>query len=151
VVFVERKRSCDGLCNFLVAQGVQAASIHGNHEQWHREEAIKSFKAGTCRVLVATSLAARGLDIPGVEHVVNYDMPSKIETYTHRIGRTGRAGRQPATSMHAIIYPRILHRQGLATSYMVDPNRKFALVCIIYLNKARFSSYEPMFYTYVYT
>lgn len=101
IIFVERKRTCDGLCNFLCDKGQEAVSIHGKLDQWIREEALKSFKKGKARVMVATSVAARGLDVPKVEHVINYDFPSNIETYTHRIGRTGRAG-----------------FMGLATSYL---------------------------------
>lgn len=63
-----------------------------DREQREREEALTDFKTGKARILVATSVAARGLDISGVEHVVNYDMPSNIEDYVHRIGRTGRCG-----------------------------------------------------------
>ena len=65
---------------------------HSDREQREREEALSDFKAGRARVLVATSVAARGLDISGVEHVINYDMPQSIEDYVHRIGRTGRCG-----------------------------------------------------------
>ena len=65
---------------------------HSDREQREREEALMDFKSGKARILVATSVAARGLDISGVEHVINYDMPSNIEDYVHRIGRTGRCG-----------------------------------------------------------
>jgi len=65
---------------------------HSDREQREREEALQDFKSGKARILVATSVAARGLDISGVEHVINFDMPSSIEDYVHRIGRTGRCG-----------------------------------------------------------
>ena len=65
---------------------------YSDREQREREEALSDFKCGRARILVATSVAARGLDISGVEHVINYDMPSSIEDYVHRIGRTGRCG-----------------------------------------------------------
>jgi len=66
--------------------------VCSDREQREREEALQDFKSGRARILVATSVAARGLDISGVEHVINYDMPSNIEDYVHRIGRTGRCG-----------------------------------------------------------
>ena len=70
----------------------RAAAIHGNKSQTQRERALADFKAGRCRVLVATDIAARGIDIDGVTHVVNYDLPNVPESYVHRIGRTARAG-----------------------------------------------------------
>jgi ATP-dependent RNA helicase RhlE len=68
--------------------------IHGDRSQAERNTALRTFKAGTCRVMVATDVAARGLDIPGVSHVVNYDLPDDAESYIHRIGRTARMGRE---------------------------------------------------------
>ena len=76
----------------LVAAGFSAASIHGNKSQGQRERAIKAFRDGEVRVLVATDVAARGIDIPGVSHVYNFDLPEVAESYVHRIGRTARAG-----------------------------------------------------------
>jgi len=73
-------------------EGVNAISIHGDKCQDEREYALKQFKNGRCPVLVATDVAARGLDIPNVLHVINYDMPSNVDDYVHRIGRTGRCG-----------------------------------------------------------
>ena len=73
--------------------GFAATSIHGNKSQGQRDRAIAAFKAGSVRVLVATDVAARGIDIPGVGHVYNYDLPNVPENYVHRIGRTARAGR----------------------------------------------------------
>ena len=70
---------------------MKAAAIHGNKSQGARQKALKSFKAGELKVLVATDIAARGIDISGLEHVVNYELPNIAETYVHRIGRTGRA------------------------------------------------------------
>jgi ATP-dependent RNA helicase RhlE len=72
--------------------GFAATSIHGNKSQGQRDRAIAAFKAGSVRVLVATDVAARGIDIPGVGHVYNYDLPNVPENYVHRIGRTARAG-----------------------------------------------------------
>jgi len=76
----------------LVASGFQARSIHGNKSQNQREKAIAAFKRGEVRILVATDVAARGIDIPGVTHVYNYDLPEVPDIYVHRIGRTARAG-----------------------------------------------------------
>ena len=92
LIFTETKRGADGLEHFLLQQGVNATSIHGDRSQGEREEALAMFRCGRCPVLVATDVAARGLDIPNVLHVVNYDMPSSIDDYVHRIGRTGRCG-----------------------------------------------------------
>ena len=72
--------------------GVNSAAIHGNKSQSARQRALGAFKSGSIRVLVATDLAARGIDIDGVTHVINFDLPNEPESYVHRIGRTGRAG-----------------------------------------------------------
>ena len=77
----------------LVADGFDAASIHGNKSQGQRDRAIKAFRAGEIKVLVATDVAARGIDIPGVGYVINYELPEVPDNYVHRIGRTARAGR----------------------------------------------------------
>ena len=71
---------------------VRAAAIHGNKSQGARQRALESFRAGTTRVLVATDIAARGIDVDGITHVVNYELPNEPESYVHRIGRTARAG-----------------------------------------------------------
>lgn len=92
LVFVETKRKADELQWFLQNKGIPGNSIHGDRTQGEREYALNEFKEGRGNVLVATSVAARGLDIPKVQYVINYDMPSNIQSYVHRIGRTGRAG-----------------------------------------------------------
>lgn len=92
LVFGRTKHGCEKLYKTLEAKGFAAASIHGNKSQGQRERAIEAFKAGKVRVLVATDVAARGIDIPGVRHVYNYDLPNVAENYVHRIGRTARAG-----------------------------------------------------------
>lgn len=92
LVFGRTKHGCEKLYKFLEKKGFAAASIHGNKSQGQRDRAIASFKAGKVRVLVATDVAARGIDIPGVRHVYNYDLPNVAENYVHRIGRTARAG-----------------------------------------------------------
>src|SRR5210317_78552 len=91
LVFGRTKHGCDKVVRILEKKGVSAAAIHGNKSQNARQKALKGFKDGTVRVLVATDIAARGIDISGLEHVVNYELPNIPETYVHRIGRTGRA------------------------------------------------------------
>jgi ATP-dependent RNA helicase DDX3X len=92
LVFVETKRMADSLCDFLCAQRHNATSIHGDRTQREREAALHAFRTGRAPILVATAVAARGLDIPNVTHVILYDLPTDVAEYTHRIGRTGRAG-----------------------------------------------------------
>ncbi|MBO9201944.1 MULTISPECIES: DEAD/DEAH box helicase [Niastella] len=92
IVFTQMKHTADRLSRFLNESGVQAAPIHGNRSQGQREMALKNFKARKLRVLVATDIAARGIDIDKLGHVFNFDLPQVAETYVHRIGRTGRAG-----------------------------------------------------------
>ncbi|NP_001290265.1 putative ATP-dependent RNA helicase DDX4 isoform X2 [Larimichthys crocea] len=92
MVFVETKRQADFIALYLCQEDVPTTSIHGDREQRQREQALADFRSGKCPVLVATSVAARGLDIPDVQHVVNFDLPNNIDEYVHRIGRTGRCG-----------------------------------------------------------
>ncbi|MFL6763736.1 MAG: helicase-related protein, partial [Sphingomicrobium sp.] len=86
------KHGADKIVRQLEAAGIAAGAIHGNKSQAQRERALAGFKSGDMPVLVATDIAARGIDIPGVSHVVNYDLPDVPEQYVHRIGRTARAG-----------------------------------------------------------
>ncbi len=92
VVFTRTKRGAEKLTKNLCAAGVQAGAIHGNKSQNQRQRVLDAFRAGRCRVLVATDVAARGLDVDGVSHVFNFSLPDEPESYVHRIGRTGRAG-----------------------------------------------------------
>ena len=92
LVFTRTKRGADRVTRNLVGGGIRAAAIHGDKSQGHRERALGSFREGGARVLVATDIAARGIDVEGITHVVNYDVPNVPETYVHRIGRTARAG-----------------------------------------------------------
>uniref|UniRef100_A0A8C1RWZ6 RNA helicase n=1 Tax=Cyprinus carpio TaxID=7962 RepID=A0A8C1RWZ6_CYPCA len=105
LVFVETKKGADALEDFLYREGYSCTSIHGDRSQRDREEALHQFRSGRCPILVATAVAARGLDISNVKHVINFDLPSDIEEYVHRIGRTGRVG-----------------NLGLATSFFNDKN-----------------------------
>ncbi|ANQ09566.1 Rna helicase [Plasmodium coatneyi] len=106
IIFVETKRKADILERFLNSQKLNAVCIHGDKSQDERERALKLFKRGIKNMLVATDVAARGLDISNIKHVINFDLPSNIDDYIHRIGRTGRAG-----------------NIGIATSFVNDDNR----------------------------
>lgn len=92
LVFTRTKHGANKLCKKMVSSGITAAAIHGNKSQGARTKALAGFKNGSVRVLVATDIAARGLDIPLLPHVVNFEIPNISEDYVHRIGRTGRAG-----------------------------------------------------------
>ncbi|MET9243556.1 DEAD/DEAH box helicase [Nonomuraea sp. NPDC003709] len=93
MVFCETKRACDMVAEQLDTRGFAVAAVHGDLGQGQREQALRAFRNGKIDVLVATDVAARGIDIDDVTHVVNYDCPTDDKTYVHRIGRTGRAGR----------------------------------------------------------
>lgn len=120
LVFVETKKGADALDDFLHGEGWYATSIHGDRSQREREAALGSFKSGRTPILVATAVAARGLDIPNVRHVINFDMPTDIEEYVHRIGRTGRVG-----------------HTGLATSFFNEKNRNVAKDLVELLSESR--------------
>ena len=93
IVFCKMKRDVDRLATYLISQGFSAKGLHGDMEQRQREEVIKAFKSNNLEVLVATDVAARGLDVNDVSHVFNYQLPYDSEPYVHRIGRTGRGGK----------------------------------------------------------
>uniref|UniRef100_A0A6A7FVL6 RNA helicase n=2 Tax=Hirondellea gigas TaxID=1518452 RepID=A0A6A7FVL6_9CRUS len=120
LVFVETKKGADSLEDFLFRNNYPVTSIHGDRSQKEREEALRVFRNGQCPVLVATAVAARGLDIPHVKHVINFDLPSDIEEYVHRIGRTGRMG-----------------NLGLATSFFNDKNRNMVRDLVELLQEAK--------------
>lgn len=92
IVFARTKRGADKIARKLVSEGIGAEAIHGNKSQSQRVRTLAAFKNGKTLVLIATDIAARGIDVPGVELVVNYDLPNVPESYVHRIGRTARAG-----------------------------------------------------------
>ncbi|XWS72907.1 hypothetical protein CRYUN_Cryun02cG0079700 [Craigia yunnanensis] len=108
-VFVETKRGANELERWLSRNGFPAIAIHGDKMQMEREQALRSFKSGATPILVATDVASRGLDIPNIVHVINFDLPKNIDDYVHRIGRTGRAG-----------------KCGLATALFSDKNLPLA-------------------------
>lgn len=109
LIFVETKKGADSLEEYLHVNKYPVTSIHGDRSQREREEALKCFRGGECPILVATAVAARGLDIPHVKHVINFDLPSDVEEYVHRIGRTGRMG-----------------NLGVATSFFNEKNRNIS-------------------------
>ncbi len=92
IVFVQRRRSAGQVMQKLQSAGISALAIHGDKSQSQRMAALEAFRAGRIRALVATDIAARGLDVDGITHVINYELPIEAETYVHRIGRTARAG-----------------------------------------------------------
>src|SRR6056297_2618735 len=99
IVFCNRKVDVDVVAKSLKKHGFDAAPIHGDLDQSQRTRTLDGFRAGDLKILVASDVAARGLDVPSVSHVLNYDVPSHAEDYVHRIGRTGRAGREGKTMM----------------------------------------------------
>ncbi|XP_058479434.1 DEAD-box helicase 3 X-linked a isoform X2 [Solea solea] len=120
LVFVETKKGADALEDFLYREGYSCTSIHGDRSQRDREEALHQFRSGQSPILVATAVAARGLDISNVKHVINFDLPSDIEEYVHRIGRTGRVG-----------------NLGLATSFFNDKNSNITKDLLDILGEAK--------------
>jgi len=94
LVFTRTKHGADKVVKDLIKTGISAEAIHGNKSQSARERALKGFKNRSIRVLVATDIASRGIDVDKLSHVINYEIPEQAETYVHRIGRTGRAGSQ---------------------------------------------------------
>ncbi len=92
LVFTRTKHGADKVVRNLEKAGIYSEAIHGNKSQNQRERALKAFRDGKCRTLIATDIAARGIDVDGVSHVINYDLPNVAESYVHRIGRTARAG-----------------------------------------------------------
>ncbi|KAK4604366.1 hypothetical protein RGQ29_012749 [Quercus rubra] len=119
LIFVETKRGADALEHWLSLNGFPAIAIHGDKVQMERERALKSFKSGYTPILVATDVASRGLDVPHVAHVINFDLPKDIDDYVHRIGRTGRAG-----------------KSGLATAFFSDQNMPLAKALVELLQEA---------------
>jgi len=120
IVFTETKRGADYLDNYLHDRGFSSTCIHGDRNQREREDAVRLFKSGQAPILVATAVAARGLDISNVRHVINFDLPSEVDEYVHRIGRTGRAG-----------------NTGWATSFFNESNMKIAPGLVELLSEAK--------------
>lgn len=123
IVFVARKSTCNDLANRLWDDGLAVDSLHGDRPQWERTRVMAAFKNGQLRMLIATDVAARGLDVKDVGVVVNFDMPAGVngvEDYVHRIGRTGRAG-----------------QKGLAYTFFTEGDKKLATKLVEVLHKAK--------------
>ncbi|KAI9019437.1 P-loop containing nucleoside triphosphate hydrolase protein [Phycomyces nitens] len=120
LVFTETKRTADSLCEYLTFENLPATAIHGDRTQSEREAALDDFRTGRRPILVATAVAARGLDIPNVIHVISFDLPNEIDDYVHRIGRTGRAG-----------------NTGVATAFFTRYNRNIAPEMVKLLKEAK--------------
>ncbi|ESS71145.1 ATP-dependent RNA helicase DED1 [Trypanosoma cruzi Dm28c] len=118
LIFVETKRAAEELHYALKSEGIPSATIHGDRRQFDRERALRDFKDGITPILVATDVASRGLDVPNVAHVIQYDLPKEMDDYTHRIGRTGRAG-----------------NKGTATSFYNKNNRNLTVDLYNYLKE----------------
>jgi ATP-dependent RNA helicase DDX5/DBP2 len=119
LVFVETKRGCDQLCYYLNRMGYRSTAIHGDKTQFDRERTLNDFRSGRCKCLIATDVAARGLDVKDIAYVINYDFPNSTEDYIHRIGRTGRAD----------------HR-GIATTFFTAEDGKHSKQMISVLREA---------------
>ncbi|KAK8846244.1 ATP-dependent RNA helicase ddx3x [Tritrichomonas musculus] len=120
LVFAERRNAVDNIEDFLYEEGCHVVAIHGERDMENRQAALRGFTNGKAQIMVATDVAARGLDIPNVSHIINLDLPTDLDTYTHRIGRTGRAG-----------------KKGLATSFWNENNVNFLNNLINHLHEAR--------------
>jgi ATP-dependent RNA helicase DeaD len=122
IIFVKLKSTTEPLCEFLSSRGYRAAALNGDIAQAQRERIIEHFKAGKLDIVVATDVAARGLDVQRISHVINYDLPGDSEAYVHRIGRTGRAGRSGEAIL--FIHPkaqRMLKSLEYATRQKIEP------------------------------
>ncbi len=106
IVFTSTKSMADKICEDIRKTGIQCDAIHGDKPQFMRERILRRFRADTIQVLVATDVAARGIDVPDITHVINFDLPNDPEAYVHRVGRTGRAG------LHGIAYSIAVHDDG---------------------------------------
>jgi ATP-dependent RNA helicase RhlE len=119
LVFVRTKSGAERLARKLAAFGLKAAALHADRTQAQRTQAVEGFKSGRYRVLVATDVAARGLDIDGITHVVNYEVPSNRETYVHRVGRTGRA-EMTGTALTLVAPEELRALQALQRSFGIE-------------------------------
>lgn len=120
LVFAERKTSVDRIEDYLYDENYPVVAIHGDRDMDNRLAALDGFTTGRARIMVATDVAARGIDIPNVGHVINMDLPTDVDSYIHRIGRTGRAG-----------------RRGIATSFWNESNEPFLIALLAHLRKTQ--------------
>lgn len=127
LVFAERKVTVNRIEDYLYDEGCAVVAIHGDRDMDDRMAALRGFTIGRAKIMVATDVAARGLDIPNVAHVINVDLPGDLDTYTHRIGRTGRAG-----------------KRGVATSFWNEGNGSFLSSFIAHLRSSRMAIPEGL-------
>lgn len=130
IVFTQTKRGADELARKLQKEGFQADAIHGDFSQAKRESVLRKFRTNKLEILVATDVAARGLDIKGIEVVYNYDIPQDVESYIHRIGRTGRAGKEGTAISFSIpsedkFVKNIMRKTKANIEYINESNEKF--------------------------
>ena len=118
LIFAERKASVDRIEDYLYDEGCHVVAIHGDRDMTNRNAAMRGFSTGRAQIMVATDVAARGLDIPSVAHVINLDLPNDVDSYIHRIGRTGRAG-----------------KTGIATSFWNESNQPFLMELLQHCRK----------------
>jgi len=119
LVFVRTKSGAERLARKLASFGLKAAALHADRTQAQRTQAVEGFRSGSYRVLVATDVAARGLDIDGITHVVNYEVPSSREMYVHRVGRTGRAD-ATGTALTLVAPEELRALQALQRSFGIE-------------------------------
>jgi ATP-dependent RNA helicase RhlE len=127
VVFCRTKHGANKVSEFLVKMGVSSSAIHGNKSQGARQAALNGFRDGKVRVLIATDIMARGIDVPDISHVINYELPQEPEAYVHRIGRTARAGRGGIAISFCDASERILLKQVEKLTKVIIPEAKHEL------------------------
>jgi len=140
LVFCHTKKQCDEPAGFLREQRIEALAIHGNLDQRRRDQVVVQFANNSCPVLVATDVAARGLDIKSMQAVINYELPREPEIYVHRIGRTGRAGKKG-------IALSIFTESEQARVNAIEQFQKKPFICDVYESLDRhpgFTSQSPM-------
>jgi len=124
LIFCETKRTCDQLTRTLRQDGYPALAIHGDKKQQERDWVLAEFKTGRSPLMIATDVAARGLDVPDIKYVINYDMPRDLEDYVHRIGRTGRNSKKG-------------YNEGTAISFFSHDNYKMSRPLVALLEDAK--------------
>lgn len=124
LVFCETKRTCDTITRMLRQDGYPALAIHGDKQQQERDWVLAEFKSGRSPLMIATDVAARGLDVPEIKFVINYDMPRELEDYVHRIGRTGRKTKKG-------------YNEGTSISFFCADNYKMARPLVKLLTDAK--------------
>ena len=135
MVFCNTKKQCSDVASFLCQHDIEAIALHGDLDQRERDQVLLQFANGSCPVLVASDVAARGLDIPALEMVVNVDLPRDADTYVHRIGRTGRAGEKGKA--FSLVTPADTHRLRIIEDHLETP-----CICDVLASLDRDPNYE---------